>query len=269
MKKSRHTYIHTNAGLVSQERSKSPQSVNKPVKNSRFGLKGNRIYRHLKDKFRRASLSWYNSYQSAGVVPQFLYLWVFSSILIFVRTFVGRPRSVLYCAKISSNILAKSIWKNWHSLGPWRRLDWPKLHWEIGILIWSWSVFDPKPSLFKRGIVGEIMSIRTNWPGDSFKAAIWLCTTASLNCIQPILPEYRVCGPWTNASMQWNHHPLNSSPFRKVLQCAHQSTKGSVCQVWVADWAPAVYKKGVNDGVVSTPLPIKLLSLASTSRHLD
>ncbi len=45
--------------------------------------------------------------------------------------------------------------------------------------------------------------------------------------------------------------------------------KGSVCQGWVADCALATLQKGPNDSVVSTPLPIKLLSLASSSRHLD
>ncbi len=45
--------------------------------------------------------------------------------------------------------------------------------------------------------------------------------------------------------------------------------KGSVCQDWVVDWAPAALQKGLKGGVVSTPLPIKLLSLVPPSRHLD
>ncbi len=44
---------------------------------------------------------------------------------------------------------------------------------------------------------------------------------------------------------------------------------GSVCQGWVADCAPAALQKGQNGGVVSTPLLIKLLSLASPSCRLD
>ncbi len=45
--------------------------------------------------------------------------------------------------------------------------------------------------------------------------------------------------------------------------------KGPVCQGWVVDWAPTAPQKGANGGIVSTPLPIKLLSLASPPRHLD
>ncbi len=48
-----------------------------------------------------------------------------------------------------------------------------------------------------------------------------------------------------------------------------RSVKGSVCQGWVIDWPPAALQKGPNGGVVSTPLPVKLLSLAFPSRHLD
>ncbi len=55
------------------------------------------------------------------------------------------------------------------------------------------------------------------------------------------------------------HHPL------KLSMCV----KRSVCQGWVVDCAPAALQKGPNGGVVSTPLMIKLLFLASPSRHLN
>ncbi len=47
--------------------------------------------------------------------------------------------------------------------------------------------------------------------------------------------------------------------------------KESICQGWVVDLAPTnLQKNPTNGGVVSTtPLPVKLLSLASSSRHLD
>ncbi len=48
-----------------------------------------------------------------------------------------------------------------------------------------------------------------------------------------------------------------------------QGVKGSVCQGWVVDWANTALEQGQKGGVVSTPLPIKLLSLASPSRYLD
>ncbi len=39
---------------------------------------------------------------------------------------------------------------------------------------------------------------------------------------------------------------------------------GSVCQDWVVDWAPTDIQNGrINGGIVTTPLPINLLSLAS------
>ncbi len=41
------------------------------------------------------------------------------------------------------------------------------------------------------------------------------------------------------------------------------------CQGWVVNKAPTDSQVGPNCGVVSTPLPIKLLSLTSPSRHLD
>ncbi len=48
-----------------------------------------------------------------------------------------------------------------------------------------------------------------------------------------------------------------------------QAVKGSARQGWVVDCAPTYLQNGPkNGGVISTP-PIKLLSLASLSRHLD
>ncbi len=49
-----------------------------------------------------------------------------------------------------------------------------------------------------------------------------------------------------------------------ALQTA-RSVKGSVCQGLVVDWAPTVLQNGPKGSVVSTPLPIKLLILASPS----
>ncbi len=56
---------------------------------------------------------------------------------------------------------------------------------------------------------------------------------------------------------------------RGGLSRHHQLKQGSVYQGWVVDWAPTALQKGLCSGVVSTPLPIKLLSLASLSRHQD
>ncbi len=56
--------------------------------------------------------------------------------------------------------------------------------------------------------------------------------------------------------------------YDKWIPCG-LGVKGSVYQGWVVDWTPTVLQKGPNGGVVNTPLPIKLLSLAPPSRHLD
>ncbi len=48
-----------------------------------------------------------------------------------------------------------------------------------------------------------------------------------------------------------------------------KGAKVSAWQSWVVHWAPTALQKGPNDGAVSTPLPIKLLTLASPSPHLD
>ncbi len=47
------------------------------------------------------------------------------------------------------------------------------------------------------------------------------------------------------------------------------SVKGSVCQEWVVYWSPTDLQNGPIGGIVSTPLPIKLLSLASSPHRLD
>ncbi len=50
----------------------------------------------------------------------------------------------------------------------------------------------------------------------------------------------------------------------------HMGVKGSARQGWAVDLAPTgLQNSPTRGGVVSTPLPIKLLSLASPSRHLD
>ncbi len=54
----------------------------------------------------------------------------------------------------------------------------------------------------------------------------------------------------------------------KASTYSPKGVKGSVCQDWLADWAPAYLHKSPHGGVVSIPLPIKLLSLTSPSRHL-
>ncbi len=46
--------------------------------------------------------------------------------------------------------------------------------------------------------------------------------------------------------------------------------KGSARQGWVVDWAPTDLQNGpTNSGVVNTPLAIKLMFLAYSSRHVD
>ncbi len=64
--------------------------------------------------------------------------------------------------------------------------------------------------------------------------------------------------------LQWpgEHHNEGFPPF--------EGPGISLRQGWVVDWAPSDLRSGPTNGcIISTPLPIKLLSLASPSRHLD
>ncbi len=55
----------------------------------------------------------------------------------------------------------------------------------------------------------------------------------------------------------------------RTMQWPNLGVKKSGRQGWVVDSAPTDLQICSKSGVISTPLPIKLLSLASQSRHLD
>ncbi len=72
--------------------------------------------------------------------------------------------------------------------------------------------------------------------------------------------------------MNWNAPPPTTTTIR--LQSApvskgRQGVTGSARQSWVVDGAPTDLQNSLNGDVIRTLLPINLLSLASSSFHLD
>ncbi len=89
----------------------------------------------------------------------------------------------------------------------------------------------------------------------------------SVNAQSTIQPCRAYPLPLTSKELSpWRHRCSTNPHFH--TDC-NPGVKGSICQRWAADWALTALQKSPNGGVISTPMPIKLISLASPSRHLD
>ncbi len=143
------------------------------------------------------------------------------------------------------------------------------------------------PSRWQRG--RHCLPLSTHWmPSQNpIKVWCWSCCTTGINEIwRPtrtgstnvyILP---VVGNTHSAPVLfhlagWNIQCIGGEILldtsrRKCRYSPPFGVEGSARQDWVVDWAPTdLQHRLTNGGVISTPLPIKLLSFASPSLLLD